>query len=684
MDRKLPSYSGTIVSNRELEFVRRNSPAGQFLSASDFSQEKVSYTEASSKFENWDVQFSAGGPIIKDKLGIRATYRFVNNPGYLIGRDLFRPDDVQIGPSGGGDPSTWLLESTGSGDFEELNNNTRQSVNVALVYEINSRLKLDYNIFLQDNEGGNYNHAYKYNPNGLNQYYNFTQNHIVGVRYTMGQNAFANFSYSYLNDKGESYLYNSATETVLDDRYVASEFSSQQGQDAFNMGGNDLFSSQNITKTHTFVTDYTSQINNVVLFKTGASARLHRLDNESYGIIRTASGEILRALDEDANVFLDVKPFEAAAYSQVKLEFDDLIVNAGLRFDYFEPDYVVPRDLNQATEPLIPDPNDPSQLISNRVDADPSYQLSPRLGIAFPISESGVMRFSAGLFYQSPRLDRLYQNPNFAASEGASQVSYGNAGLKPERTLQFEVGLQQGLSETLGLDLTIFSKDIRELAGTEAGLDRNGRAFSRLINLDYGTIKGATISLYQRGLGAVSWTLDYTLQFANGSASDPSVTFQRFLAGIDPVIKIDRLNWDKRHIVNNTLTINTKFGLTLSAINSLQTGSPYTTVRDFIQSSVPNNEDTPLWFNSDARVYYSPPSIQRDIELFLQVDNIFDTAPHWGIFPDTGLADESTELGRRLEGTSSPGGLSSYEEFFLGVDRFGPPRTIKVGLSVKF
>ncbi len=679
------AYAGTIVSGRELEFVSKNTTQQNFLSASDFSQEKVTYTEASSTFKNYDVQVSAGGPIIKNKLGFQTTVRYITNPGHLIGRDIFRPNDVQSGVSSGGDPSTWLLNASGSGDFEELNRNERYSINTSLVYEFSSRLKLDYNLFFQDGDGRNYNHGFKYNPNGINNYYNRSQTHILGLRYTIGDNAFANISYSYLNDLGESYLYNDATTTgVLDSRYAPPELSSQQGESGFNMGGNELGSGQNITKTHTIVTDFTSQLNNTVLFKTGLSARFHNLDNEGFGITTNAAGDPVRSNNPLNNSSLEVSPYEAAGYSQFKLEFENLIVNAGIRFDYFEPDFVVPIDVSQIRDERIPDRNGaPGDSVLNRRSADPSFQISPRLGIAFPISETGVMRFSAGLFFQTPSLNLLYSNNEFEGIVG-SNTGYGNAELGSERTLQFEVGLQQGLTETLALDFTLFSKDIRGLSGTEVARDRNGGFVSRLVNLDYGTVKGTTLSLYQRGSGQVSWTIDYTLQFASGSASDPNENFNRQINGEDPVVKVNRLNWDRRNVLNNTITWNSDFGLTISAINSLQTGTPYTSERNQVQSTIPNNEDKPVWFNSDARVFYKPLALKQDFQLFLQVDNIFDSAPDWDVYNDTGLATESIDLSQRIKSGSTPGGLNSYSEFFINQQRLGPPRTIRVGFSLKF
>ncbi|MDC0592316.1 TonB-dependent receptor [Balneolaceae bacterium] len=679
-------YAGRIVSNRKLDYITRNTDSNIFLSRDDFSNDIYTYSEVAPAIGDQDYQVSLGGPIIKDKLGIQTTLRYVTFDGHLIGRDLFRPSDIQSASiSSGADPSTWLLMSSGDGEFESLNRQKRISLNSSIVYEINSKLKIDYNLFFQTGDGRNYSHFYKYNPSAINPYYFFNQTHILGLRYSISNNAFANLSYSYLDDRSESYLYDDVSATGdLDERYVASRMSSQQGQYAFAMGGNDLGSGQDITKSHTIVADFTSQVNNTILWKSGITARFHELDNEGFGIsVNEATQRAFRADDPFTNNSLEVKPYELAAYSQVKLELEDLIVNAGLRVDYFEPDFVVPIDLTQYHLDTILDPATGS-MISNRKTADPTYQVSPRLGVAFPISEQGVMRFSAGLFFQTPQLNLLYTNNEFERAEGADRYTIGNANLEPERTLQFEVGLQQGISETMGMDLTVFSKDIRELSGQTAVRGSIGAPVGRLQNIDYGTVKGFTLSLFERGKGQVSWTVDYTLQFASGSASNPAERFNRFVNNADEIIAINRLDWDKRNVLNNSITWNSKFGLTLSAINSLQAGSPYTTERENITSLIPNNEDRPTQFNSDIRAYYKPPMLTRNIEFFLQVDNLFDTKRHYGIYVDTGLADESTELQRYLDAGTVPGGLNSLEEWYIDQSRMSSPRSVKIGLSYKF
>ncbi|MBO6794688.1 MAG: TonB-dependent receptor [Balneolaceae bacterium] len=680
-------YVGRIVSDRELEFVSRNTDQTIFLSGNDFSNEKYTYSEVAPAIGNQDYQVSIGGPILKDKLSIQTTLRYFKEEGHLIGRDLFRPSDQQSpNVRTGDDPSSWLIQASGTGDFESLERQERLSLNSSFVYEISSRLKFDYNLFYQFGDGRNYDSGYKYNPQGINNYYFSNQTHIAALRLSMGDNAFANLSYSYLNDESESYLYDDVYSSgFLDERYVGPDFSSQQGANAFVMGGNYLGSSEEITNTSTIVADYTNQLNNVVLWKSGVSARFHAIRNRSIGITVGSDGRAFVADGALSNNLLATNPWEAAGYSQVKLEFDELIVNAGLRYDYFEPDYIVPRDVSQFEKTEIVDPNDPTKMISNRVPAKSTYQISPRLGVAFPISETGVMRFSAGLFFQTAQLNLLYVNNEFDLSQrGVDSYVVGNANLEPERTLQFEVGLQQGLTETLGFDLTVFSKDVRELAGYVVKRSSFGVPVGRLENIDFGTIKGFTLSLYERGVGQVSWTIDYTLQFANGSSSDAYQNFNRFISGQEEIVNLNRLAWDKRNVLNNTITWVSKVGLTLSAINTFQSGNPYTTERDNITSLSPNNEDAPAWFNSDIRAYYKPPSLSHNIEFFFQVDNVFDNAPHYGIYNDTGRADESTDLWRLENSAGQPGGLNTYREIFLDPSRRGAPRSVKIGLSYNF
>ena len=678
----LLAYAGAIASNRELEFVGRTTDPGSSLSVTDFKPDTVSYIDAASLPNLLDVQASLGGPLIRDRFGLQATVRYLQDNSHFIGRNLFAPSDSSQNLNTGLPREAWIIDSSGDGAFVPRNNTERLSVNATLGYVITPRLNVDYNVFFQSGTFQPYNHNLKYIPDGINTVHFLNQTHILGLHYTIGSSAFANLSYSYLHDKTEVYLF----ESPFDERYVSSDFSFLQGANAFAVGGNDLSTSNQLTATHTLVADYSHQLNRVHLMKIGMQGRWHSLDNRDFGIERSfRTGNLPQpSPDQFADNSLQAKPVELSAYVQDKMEFTGLIVNAGLRFDYFDPDYLAPLDWGQGELEEIPDPDNPENTISNREPARVDMQLSPRLGVAFPISETGVMRFSAGLFFQIPSFGLLYTNPEYEVNPASLSNSFGNPGINPERTLSFEVGLQQGFTRRIGMEITIFSKDVRNLTGQEIARTPQGDFIIRWINRDYGTIRGLTFSLFQRPGGILNWTIDYTLQFAEGTSSSPGEAFGRQQAGLDEILSLVRLDWDRRHVLNNTITVEPVAGLSVTLINRLQSGTPYTTVREFIRSSKKNNATKPSIFGTDVRIYYRIPGIKANLQLFVQAQNLFDTVQEVGVYEDTGRADESVTLELFRRTGAQVGGLNSLDEFYYRQENFGAPRKVSVGLNYRF
>ncbi|NQV73088.1 TonB-dependent receptor [bacterium] len=687
------SYAGTIASNREVEFTKRNAGPGSQLAADQFGSELVRYSDAAEFRNLTDLQLSFGGPIIKDKLGFQLSGRFLSDRGHLMGRELFMPSDSSTGLTSSSNPNFWNIESTGSGDFVSMGTNERYSLNGTLTSNLTRTTKLEYNLFLQDGEFRNYSHASKYVPGGLNPGYFGSQTHILSLRYTIGQKSFGTVSYSYLRDKYDSYLHDC---TIIDEQknldckgtgvYEWSQKRNLSGQNAFQVAGNDLYTTDELTETHTILADYSSQIGNVHLVKGGVMARLHGLNNRTYGIERSARTNNLPRVSPDvfSDNTLKVNPVELSAYIQDKMEFTGLIVNAGARFDYFDSDYLIPIDWRQAAATERVNPDNTAELISNREKAPAKVQLSPRLGIAFPISSTGVMRFSAGLFFQIPQLSLLYTNPEYEVNPASSSNQFGNPALSPERTLAFEVGLQQGLTDNIGLELTIFSKDVRNLTGQEVLRTPTGDFAVRWINRDYGTIRGVTFSLFDQPGGIVSWTVDYTLQFAEGTSSDPGEAFGRQQSGLQEILSLVRLNWDRRHVLNNTVTIEPVNGLSFTLVNRLRSGEPYTTERGFVRSTLTNNAARPVQFWSDLRAYYRPSFVKQNLSLFLQVHNLWDNEVVYAVFASTGRVDEDLQKELFRNTGSQIGGLNSLDEFYARPEWVAAPRKISLGLNLKF
>jgi outer membrane receptor protein involved in Fe transport len=185
-------------------------------------------------------------------------------------------------------------------------------------------------------------------------------------------------------------------------------------------------------------------------------------------------------------------------------------------------------------------------------------------------------------------------------------------------------------------------------------------------------------------VGPVSWNVDYTLQFAEGTSSDPEEAFQRFQSNLDDIKVLERLNWDRRHVLNNRITLTPSRGLSITMINRWRTGLPYTTVRDFVTSFQKNNGDQPSAFIADLRVYYSPPFLPDNIQVTALVDNLFDTQVHEDVFASTGRADEDVTLELFRRSGTGVGGVNSLDEFFLAPYRFSEPRRVTVGVLYSF
>ncbi|MEL7361869.1 MAG: TonB-dependent receptor, partial [Bacteroidota bacterium] len=276
-------YVGAVASGRDVEFLERTAAAGEGLGADAFSNNQVALSTAAAFPNVADLQLSLGGPILSDRLGIQLAGRYFRDESFLVGRDLFAPGDVSfadtedgtfVGINARNDPDSWRITSTGDGDFSSLNDTERYSLNSTLSYR-QGPAKLSYNLFYQTGTYQPYIHQFKYVPNGINTINFSNQTHILGLRYSFGDNAYANLSYSYLLDEAENTLY----DDPFDERFVDPALAAQQGNLAFQIAGNQLFQAFDKTETHTAILDYTIQANRIHLLKTGVQARFHALDN---------------------------------------------------------------------------------------------------------------------------------------------------------------------------------------------------------------------------------------------------------------------------------------------------------------------------------------------------------------------------------------------------------------------
>ena len=408
------------------------------------------------------------------------------------------------------------------------------------------------------------------------------------------------------------------------------------------------------------------------------------------------------------------RPIEFSAYVQDKIESDDLIVNLGVRYDYFDSQFWVlndPEDPNYMS-PLKPinkyiDSDNNGEIsedemnnqnlrsIASRLDsnahgnpwyrkADPKTQISPRFALAFPITDKGYLHFSYGHFFQNPSFSYIYDNPEFEvpAASGVNSTM-GNADMEPQRTTQYEVGFSQQFGRDIGLEVTGYYKDIRNLNSTEI---KNsfiaGDRYGLYVNKDHANSKGITIALSKRSTNNFSGNLDYTYSISEGNASDPTAAFYDEQSDIEPEKMLVPLDWDQRHTINATATYHPTKASGVSLVVNYGSGFPYTTTNsDGQRTSFENNGRKPATYNMDMRGFLNF-SLSKSLQLSAHINiyNLFDIRNELTVYGDTGRSSYSL-IPTYTPQLSGPM-LNTLDEYLIVPSYYSAPRQIKVGISL--
>ena len=463
-----------------------------------------------------------------------------------------------------------------------MNYQKRLSLQGKLSFDIGGSKALTVQGIYLDNQYNDYDHQFELDPDG--NYTQFQKSLLLIASYNIvfGNSSFLDLNASGFDSEYKEYVY----QNPLDPRYVNPARLMDAGANAFLTGGTENWHFYHHTNTYTTKIDFTSQLTNVHQIKAGVEGDYHFLNYRDYQVHVDASSGFVPALPTpgsfDFNTY-DNMPYQFAAYIQDKIELSYLVVNVGLRFDYFEPDGVGLRDPNNIAELDNLQSPFPDSLVSK---ASAKSQLSPRIGISYPITDQGAVHLSYGHFFQIPPFEDLYKNPNFRIPLTGNYPDFigniiGNANLQPQRTTMYEIGLQQELAPNLGITVTGYYKDIRNLLGLQLFLKNNFVKFGEYVNVDYGAVQGFTISLDRRLTNGFGANLDYTYQVAKGNTSDPEDDFNKATA--NPPIAINQelvpLNWDRRHSLNLTVTAGDPKNLLASFIVRL--GSDSRTRRRF-------------------------------------------------------------------------------------------------------
>ncbi len=432
-----------------------------------------------------------------------------------------------------------------------------------------------------------------------------------------------------------------------------------------------------------------------------------------YDVTGNQSDEDTRGTVEGFELDLSQKaktPLTAYAYLQDRFELEDIVLNIGLRVDYFDSQQDMLKDETFPFGHGNPDIFDSEDFVTK----DPELFFSPRIGLGFPVTESTVFHAQYGKFIQRPNLidvvtsvndlNDLIQDNNLPVNTGT---------VNSQETTQYEIGFRQVLGDNAAaLNVTAFYKNTKGLVNDETIFFQKyeGGQFERYYrptNSDFGTVKGLALSLNVSSINYFSFNFDYTFSIAEGTGSSTgSSTTAAFRNqnGETPKV-IAPLDFDQRHtgvasvsfyVPENDLGF---LELTsLSILFSFNSGRPYTPLvsQNIVPGGSSNLGETKGYVNSA----YGPGSNRLDLKLeksfkmfdnmyispYLWVENVLGTENAVTIYRSTGDPYSTGYLATSegIANSTKEGYASDYAALERNPFNFGIPRTIKLGLKIRF
>lgn len=689
------------ASELEASFLVRS--GGYYSGNNDIFIEGDVFNPTQSK----DVSVTLTGPLLGEKLGFFLNGRYEDRVGYLKGerrftiedglefdayrywyRNIYSPDDARLismdsarTPGGSlildsqGNP---IVIGSGNGEVVDMQWSKTTTINPKFVFKISPRSKVSLSTIYNYREAQGYNDGKRYAPDGRGVSETIDITNIIALKQSFGNDKVLNLRGSYKFGSSK----NQAFDNFNDPRYQL--FSDSDPTTSFYLGGTE--NGRRRFEEDQFIVsgDFTWQVNFNMEVKTGFQFRTNKFRSKTENIgwfvpsDSTVANENIRPDPTDYTYFdeyvtavknvditrvsidefngeivlFEQNPKEFAYFLQTKLELDNnLVVKTGFRYELYETgeDYII--NTRQQVEAIGRDDNLTSASIKT--------YLSPRIGVSFPISETGAFRVAYGHFTQMPAYNQLFKNPvNETTNLGRlSQTEVGNPNLDPERTIKYEMGLQQQVSNFMGVDVNLYYKNVRNLLGLEILSTSDGVQYFRTVNRDYGLIKGGTIAVFTRPYKYLrSAGFDITYQDAQGSSSDPGAIFDLLVpgrAGEAPETVIERaiipLNWDQTLSANTYFSVGVPRNWNIGFVGQLATGQPYTPTflnptKDFPENFFDNSEQKPLLLNLDLTADKIITLFDREITLKLQVNNLINYLNERTVFSASGRANQIIRL----------------------------------------
>ncbi len=487
------------------------------------------------------------------------------------------------------------------------------------------------------------------------------------------------------------------------------------------------------------------------------------------------------------------EPIYSAGYIQDKFAFKDLIFNIGLRVDRFDAnqkvlkdpfllynaktvkevgnlgdhpanmgqDYVVyvnnienPSSIlgyrdgatwynDQGTEiqdpsiletssgiaPYLVDPDQKQIDARSFKDYEPQVSYMPRISFSFPISDEALFFAHYDVLTKRPTTAARLDITDYLFMQNVN-VLVNNPNLKPEKTVDYEFGFQQKLNNKSALKISLYYRELRDLVQAYKFNEAYPKSYISFNNIDFGTVKGMTVSYDLRRSNNIWIKANYTLQFADGTGSTATSGLS-LVKSDQPNLRVTNpLSYDRRHAIStvfdyrfstgkdyngpkitkrikNTDKVKTILLLENTGINITFTGGsgiPYTrnSIIGFaggsslVKGSI-NGSRLPWQFRMDARIdkvfsvkLNKNSKKQTDFNIYLQILNVLNTQNVMSVYSATGNPDDDGYLSAaEFQNTinsqvSTEAFIAQYQLYINSPYNYSLPRRIRLGIALNF
>jgi len=360
-------------------------------------------------------------------------------------------------------------------------------------------------------------------------------------------------------------------------------------------------------------------------------------------------------------------------------------------------------------------------------DYEPQVSYMPRISFSFPISDEALFFAHYDILTQRP-FDNIRFDPSQYLFYTAT-TTFNNPDLKPKKTIDYELGFTQKLTNTSSLSISAYYKEIRNLVQYSRYAGAYPKDYFTYKNIDFGTIKGLTITYDLRRTKNVRVRAAYTLQFADGTGSDPRTAVALVNSGLPNLRSVNPLAWDRRHAINLVLDYRYKGGKDYdgpvikreksgkSPVQLLAntgasvtfnggSGTPYTRAEDVyainagatrVLKGSYYGSRIPWSFRMDLRLdkdIYFKAKDGKDrktyMNIYLQVNNVLNSKNITGVYAYTGNPDDDgylsapewqSDIAQQLNEQSY---RLLYESYVNNPFNYSSPRTIRLGVIFNF